>query len=70
MLSSVAHHEDGMSPSVYELHLRCQALGRAARVTRPSQARRIAVAAEAAKERASRLRDILLELRSKHRLWR
>ncbi|HYC32276.1 MAG TPA: hypothetical protein VEB59_08310 [Gemmatimonadales bacterium] len=58
-----------MSPSVYELHLRCQALQRGAPLRRRSHARRIAVAAEAAKERAVRLRDILGELRS-HRLWR
>ena len=59
-----------MLPSVYELHLRCQALGHGAPMRRRSQARRLAVAAEAAKERAVRLRDILLELRTYHRLWR
>jgi hypothetical protein len=55
---------------VYELHLRCQALGRSTHARRRSEARRIAVAAEAARQRTLRLRDILGELRSHHRLWR
>ena len=59
-----------MSPSVYELHLRCQALGRAVSMRRRSEARRIAIAAEASKQRTLRLRDILGELRSQHWLWR
>jgi hypothetical protein len=56
--------------SVYELHLRSQALGQSRAVGRRSEARRIAVAAEAAQQRAVRLRDILRELRDHHRLWR
>ena len=59
-----------MSSSVYELHLRCQALGSALRAPRRSDARRVAVAAEAAKQRAVRLSDILRELRAQQRLWR
>jgi len=57
-------------PSVYELHLRCQALGRGAPSRRRSEARRLAVAAEAARQRSLRLRDILGELRTRSRLWR
>ncbi len=59
-----------MSSSVYELHLRCQALGPAIRTPRRSDARRVAVAAEAAKQRDVRLSDILRELRAQQWLWR
>ena len=59
-----------MSISVYDLHLRSQALGRARPGRRRSEARRVAIAAEAARERLSRLRDIVGELRAYRRRWR
>jgi hypothetical protein len=59
-----------MSRSVYDLHLRCQALGRSGHRPRHSAARRQALADEAARQRSIRLRDILRELRSQPRLWR
>ena len=59
-----------MAISVYDLHLRCQALGRTCPGRRRSEARRVAVAAQAAHERITRLRDIIGELRAYRRRWR
>jgi hypothetical protein len=55
--------------SVYDLHLRCQALGRSPKKSRPSETRRAAAARAAGEERLSRLRDILREVREFRRPW-
>lgn len=55
--------------TVYDLHLRCQALGGTGRKTRPSEARRIAAARLAGEQRLSRLREILREVRKFRKPW-
>jgi hypothetical protein len=55
--------------SVYELHLRCQALGQSVKRTRPSEARRMAAARVASEQRLTRLREILQEVRDYRRPW-
>jgi hypothetical protein len=56
--------------SVYDLHVRCQALGQSSKKSRPSESRRAIAARVAGEQRLSRLRDILREVREFRRPWR
>lgn len=55
--------------SVYDLHLRCKALGQTAKKSRPSEARRLAAARVASEQRLSRMREILREVRDFRKPW-
>ena len=55
--------------SVYDLHLRSNALGRADKKPRPSEARRAVAARVASEQRLSRLREILREVRDFRKPW-